>query len=479
MSSINYIFIAFLCLSQFAAASQELISADLAISLSKGIIQLNLGEEVENDVVAYRILYSTTDIEGRLDTASGLLVLPDNIEGPFPQLIYQHGTVNGRLDVPSELAGGWELALGIASFGFVTITPDFQGLGTSRGIHPYVHADSEALAATDMLIAVQSFLSENAIEVTDKLFVTGYSQGGHAAMAAHRALERDFSNQFEVTASAPMSGPYNISGAMIDFTLSDEEYNFVGYLAWTTLSYQRAYPDLMPNLETIFKEKYITSIQQFAREEIGLGDLNQQLRSLILEDSDIVQPKLLFTDEILSIIINGDDHPINDAFKENDLHNWLPVAPIRMLYCGMDEQVTFQNALIAESTMIELGAPDVAAVLIDENRNHGSCVIPASLYMVEYFKGFLDSTSPVNDALLPSEEFKLSPNPASDEIRIDYPSHLIPDRITVISPMGQTIHTFKAKGLQQITVSQLESGLYFLRIEIGNQYVIKPLMISQ
>ena len=479
MSCIKYIFLAFFCLSQYKTSSQQLISADLAISLAKGIIELNLGTEVENDVAAYRILYTTTDLEGRLDTASGLLVLPNNVEGPFPQLIYQHGTVDGRFDVPSELAGGWELALGIASFGFVTITPDFQGLGTSRGIHPYVHADSEALAAVDMLIAVQSFLRDSNIEVTDKLFVTGYSQGGHAAMAAHRALERDYSDQFEVTASAPMSGPYNISGAMLDFTLGDSEYNFVGYLAWTTLSYQRAYPDLMPDLDVIFKEKYIAPIQQFATEEIGLGELNQQLRSLILEDSNIVQPKFMFTDEILSIISNREDHPINDAFKANDLHNWLPVAPIRMLYCGMDEQVAFQNALIAESTMMQLGAPDVAAVLIDENGNHGSCVIPASLYMVDYFKGFLDQTSPVNDALLPAEEIKLSPNPASNEIRIDYPSHLIPNRVTLISPIGQAIYTNEEKAMDQINISQLESGLYFLRIEIGNQYVLKPLVVEK
>jgi acetyl esterase/lipase len=42
-----------------------------------------------------------------------------------------------------------------------------------------------------------------------RLFLTGFSQGGHATMALHRHLESDLPGEFEVTACAPMSGVYD------------------------------------------------------------------------------------------------------------------------------------------------------------------------------------------------------------------------------------------------------------------------------
>ena len=207
--------IIFLCFTQFAfhLNAQTITQIDQLQTVSQIVIELGIGMDVENDVDVYRVEYTTTNVENAPDTASGLLLLPVG-EGPFPQAIYQHGTVNSRQDVPSNLAGGWELGLAISSFGFVTVVPDFQGLGISPGTHTYVHAESEALAAIDLLIAVQDFLTETEVPINDQLFVTGYSQGGHAAMAAHIVLERDFADQFTVTASSPMSGPYSISGDM-------------------------------------------------------------------------------------------------------------------------------------------------------------------------------------------------------------------------------------------------------------------------
>jgi hypothetical protein len=462
-----YVIVAVCVLFSFNGSTQSLVKAEMQRSISELLLELTFGTDVENSVDVVRVEYLTTDVEGRIDTASGLLLLPIG-EGPYPQAIYQHGTVSSREDVPSNQMGGWELGLAIAASGFITILPDYQGLGVSRGVHPYVHAESEALAAIDQLIAVQEYLEEIELAPTNQLFVTGYSQGGHAAMATHLVLERDYADQFAVTASAPMSGPYSISGDMIDFTIGqDTEYSFVGYLAWVMLSYQRAYGNLPPT-EDIFKPQYVSSIERFENEEIDLGELNEALTTLILEETDIVQPRVMFNDDIRQLILAGTDHPITAALKDNDVFDWLPQAPIRMLYCGMDEQVTFQNALTAEAAMQARGATDVQAVLIDEDGTHGSCVFPAATFMIDYFRSLIDITSPVNDFVATS--FRLFPNPANEWFSIETENNIVPSDILIYNIVGTRVMKINNPDAR-IDVSSLEAGTYIVQmIDNGEVY---------
>lgn len=481
MSAIKYYLTFVLSLLHFAINGQKLVSQELVLSLSEPIIEFNIGTPVETGVDAYRILYTTTDIEGRLDTASGLLLIPQNTENPLPMAIYQHGTVNSRTDVPSELKGGWELGMALSAFGFITVAPDYQGLGTSRGIHPYIHADSEGLAAVDLLIAVQDFISELNISLTDQLFITGYSQGGHAAMAAHQLIQEKYGDQFTVTASAPMSGPYSLSQDMIEFTLGDREFEFPGYLAWINLSFQRAYQNLYDEIGDIFKERYVEVINEFANEDIDLGTLNATLRNLIVEESGgPVTPKLMLREEILDIILTKADHPINTAFAENDVIDWAPQAPVRMMYCGMDEQVFFQNALTAEQRMTDLGATDVEAVLIDETGNHGSCVRPASLATIEFFRSFLDQTSFTHspDFSL-SKSIRIYPNPVTDNINIEFPAGFQPNKVLLIDSMGKLMTEVNSNSMNQFNVQHVLPGMYTLIMSDAQRTSVNKVLITK
>jgi len=202
--------------------AQELVSSEQIGQASReelGELFGPFGGLVENSVTLYRILYTTPDIEGRTDTASRLLILPNRPDDVLPLICVQHGTVNSKSDVPSNLAGGYELGLSFGALGYVTVMPDFLGLGESRGFHPYVHADSEAWASLDMLLAVEAFAAQNGVLLNDQLFITGYSQGGHAGMALHRDIELNNSDLYTVTAASHMSGPYSISGIMRDLIL--------------------------------------------------------------------------------------------------------------------------------------------------------------------------------------------------------------------------------------------------------------------
>ena len=110
------------------------------------------------------MLYTTRDLNGAVDTASGIMVIPEIApETEYPVLVYQHGTSFSSADLPSSIDTTFALEVVFGGFGYITIASDLLGLGTSKGLHPYVHADSEAWAAVDMLRAVQSFFTDNNI----------------------------------------------------------------------------------------------------------------------------------------------------------------------------------------------------------------------------------------------------------------------------------------------------------------------------
>ena len=64
----------------------------------------------------------------------------------------------------------------MASPGYITMMPDYVGLGTSMLMHPYVQAQSEADAGIFMLEEVENLGEELGFSYNDELFISGYSQ---------------------------------------------------------------------------------------------------------------------------------------------------------------------------------------------------------------------------------------------------------------------------------------------------------------
>ena len=99
----------------------------------------------------------------------------------------------------------------MASIGYIGSSPDLLGLGVSDDVvHPYVHK-FVAEAVVDKIRAVKNFLCDKGINENGQLFIAGYSEGGYVAMATHQLIEQKYADEFQVTASAPMAGPYDMS----------------------------------------------------------------------------------------------------------------------------------------------------------------------------------------------------------------------------------------------------------------------------
>ena len=457
---------------------QKLISTTPAGIISRDFLSFLFGANgalLENGIELYKITYSTVDVFGKPDTASGLIILPSNGKKSFFPVIYQHGTVDDRNDVPSNVKGGWEAGAVFAGLGYFTILPDYLGLGTSRGYHPYVHAASQSWAATDMLKAAVTFAANAGITLNEKLFITGYSQGGHASMALHRDLEKNPMPGFKVAGAAHLSGPYSISTSMLDILLSDKEYGTSGYVPHTLLAYNPIYK-LYTNLNQVIKPAYLDIVLRRQKEEIGLNQMNTLLTAALKKDYGKAIPSYIFQDSVVNNIKNNLNHPVRLALKANDTYDWVPKAPTRILYCKADEQVGYTNAIFADSVMRARGAQNVFIKDLNSAFSHGQCVEPALLNSVLFFKSLSVSTSlfAVNSK---TTDLKVYPNPASTYLYFENLPNA--SKVEWFNLQGQKMGNVTLDAGNELFIGDLSDGVYLFRAISGNEIFTGKVVIKK
>jgi len=470
----------FFIFGKTSLTAQDLISAQWKGSQNATTLNQQFGLAIFTyNVNHYKIQYTSLDINGQLDTLSGLLTIPFDETKIFPMLCYQHGTVDNKNDVPSNLEGGFQLAEIWGALGYLTFAPDYLGLGDGRGFHPYVHRASEAWAAIDMFAAVKTYLDGEDILYNDQFFVTGYSQGGHGAASLHRELEENFSeHQITVTASAPMSGPYSISGVMNDFMLEEIPYNFVAYLPNTIMSYQTAYGNLYDELEDVFRPGYVDDIEMFYNGEIGLFDLNQLLINSLVQEFGESIPIKIFQDSVVTAITDNPNHPMNIALRDNDVHDWAPQAPTRLYYCKGDDQVPYMNSVVADSVMNMMGAIDTDAVSLGDDLDHGGCVQPAMLNAIIFFGGYAQ-VDDINSVFDPSvkNQFSIYPNPMEDVFFLE--SENESGVLQIFDLTGRVmLEKNISLGKNEVSVAQLGKGLYLAKVNFGERFYTRKILIK-
>ncbi|MTB49726.1 T9SS type A sorting domain-containing protein [Lewinella sp. W8] len=393
----------------FPTFAQEVISVEEQDFNFEFVLDVLLPIDAEYDVQNYKVVYTTVDAFGQPDTASGMLSLPLDQELVFPLAVYNHGTVPNREAVPSR-EGVFErnLVIALAAKGFISLAPDYVGLGDSEGFHPYVHADSEASAGRDMLIAVRGWLESREIPFNEQVFVTGYSQGGHAAQALHRELE--LNTDIAVTAGAHLSGPYSISDIMLNTLFSEELATLPGYIAYTYISYNNVY-GWFDSLDQVFVDPYLPVIDSLDQLQMSLGEFNVRLDTLLRQNDAVVSD--IFQDSVLQVLQTQDpDNVIIQSLQDNDTYDWAPVSPTLLYYCTEDEQVPFQNALLADSVMRANGST-VVEIATGGPLNHGGCVVPAFTATLDFFAQFANVYSVSLGAPIERPEISLQPNPAT------------------------------------------------------------------
>jgi len=338
-------------------------------------------------VVVYQLRYGTIGGQSEPTTASAALMIPAGsdaaCQGPRPIALYAHGKRNLTFFNIADLSGqtnyeGLIIALALAGDGYIVVAPNYAGYDTSTlDYHPFMNADQQSGDMMDALSAARAALPATNVADNQKLFLTGYSEGGYVAMATHRALQ---AAGIPVTASAPMSGPYALSAFADAMFMGQVGRGAVEEILMLASSYQHAYGNIHSSPIDMFEAKYAsaatllpgttgtgTLVAQGLIPESAVFSNTPPLPELAALSPATVPSKLapvfargFGTDNLitnsyrLSYLQDAftapdggypntttglpPDTPANtlrQALKQNDLRNWAPTSP--MLLCAGDE----------------------------------------------------------------------------------------------------------------------------------------------
>ena len=299
------------------------------------------------DVKLVSLNYVTPGAKGESSNASGVLLLPTGAgcTAAAPLVAYAKGT---DVQKPRTLANPLDSETGLlaamyAGQGYAVVATDYLGFAKSNySYHPYLHADSEASSVIDSIRAARNAVSSQGGSLNGKVMLTGYSQGGHASMAAHREIEKNLSGEIKVVAGAHLAGPYNLSGSM-KFPDAIAGYQF--FVPYLVTAWQKIYGNLYNNVNDAFKAPYAAGIESL----LPSPTLNYttlvtsgKLPGINGETPNQARDAL-FQTTFSSDILTNPNNPTFLAAKKNDLLDWSPKS--QTMLCSGSGDPTVPQAM--------------------------------------------------------------------------------------------------------------------------------------
>lgn len=289
-------------------------------------------------------------------------------------------------------------------------------------------------------------------------------------MATHKMIQEKIDNEMHVTASVPMSGAYDMSGVMVDVMLSDSVYPSPSYLAFLVYSWNQMY-NLYDTLSKPLLYPYDSLMPIWFDGTHGLGWIDGQMPGV---------PKHIFKPDSVAAFQADTNHPFRLALKENDVTNWVPTSPVRMLFCRADSYVPWQNALVCYNKMKALGCTVCDTFNINENLEHQACAQFAIFNMKSYFDGFknIDCSSGVSDEQF--DRVRIFPNPAADYVTVSSKGNVI-ERVELANALGEIVRSQNVFSNLEINidVSLLSPAVYSVRLITADKKVMVKRLVKQ
>jgi len=362
-----------------AAQTQTVINSLSPLDLPDYI--LNLLIDIDYGIQGFKVIYGTVDHDDQPTVASGLVVVPQ-IACPKDMGVYCHGTVFAKGQVPSNGSGAADgseilLALLYGGNGYVMVMPDYLGLGNSPNFHPYLDEKTQASATLDLMVATRTLAGGQGIALTNKVNISGYSQGGHAGMSTFKFLQEVSNAGFNVKRAGLGSGPYNLAGVQYNATLNKPFYARPEFVLYVLASCQETVGNIYTDPSEVIASSPIPYDQLYTANILGqTGDV-----------SWVVSPysEMLTEDFYQELQTNPYSNVAYQCLAASDVSNWDDQLPTVMYYCTADQEVDFHNSLVTEQ-QLENNLPWYLfwmRALINArylgNLTHGDCVIPYTL----------------------------------------------------------------------------------------------------
>ncbi|MCF6526305.1 lipase [Streptomyces sp. JJ36] len=365
--------------------AERLFTEPSPAAVAGGLTALGFrSDTVRHGVDAYRLVYRTVDAHGRPTTASGLLTLPHGRFGRLRPVSFTHGTELHRADAPSADPRGFTGAAPVtyAAAGFAGVAPDYLGLGSGPGTHPWMDLPSETTAALDMLRAARRFAPLTGRLLGREVLVTGFSQGAPAALGLGRALHGGADRWFRLGALAPVSGAYALRDAEIPALLSGRvpPPNSVFFTAYALVSFDRVY-DVYATPGEVFRAPYARTVEDLFD---GTHTWEELARATPGTLGELLTPH---GRDLLSRPRGGLAEALRAA--DRSCTGWAPRAPLRLYLTGGDEQAVEANTAHCRAAFrasgTSAGVVDLGPVEWRGSRHFGSHVAALS-EIVRWFR---------------------------------------------------------------------------------------------
>jgi pimeloyl-ACP methyl ester carboxylesterase len=325
---------------------------------------------LSSDVNVYKVVYNTT-ILGEKTEASGLVCIP-SLPGEYPVLSFQNGTNTLNTLAPSQVGiyNPYQLIEIIASMGYIVVIADYPGFGKSINVpHPYLVTDPTVRSLTDMFYAVNELADHElpGIKIKNDYYLLGYSQGGHATLALHKALELEYSDDFNLKGSACGAGPYDIYD-LLNRIMNSSSYPMPVYLGYILKSYT-SYNQFTNPVSDIFNEPYASRVNNLYNGLLSSDQINSQLSSSI--------PVLIKSDFLSGFSSSQKYLSVRQALIKNSISGWHSYKPLLLVHGSEDTQVNPASTENIYYSMIQAGtSASVCKKVIIPEADHSDALIP-------------------------------------------------------------------------------------------------------
>jgi hypothetical protein len=349
----------------------------------------NLPVEIEHGFDSYKVTYCTVDavlrdqVRAKPTVATGNVSVPRKA-GRLSTVVYQHGTAVSFYDAPSnpnvfgqfnengESFDGPPSSAIFAGAGFIYMAPDYLGLGDSTlPRHRYFHADTEASAAVDLMAAARHVLASLRVPRNDELFIFGFSQGGHAALALQRELQRQ---RVEVTATATVGAVLDVESFFLLGLANETTVTVPLYVSYILLAYDDIY-DVLGPLDRVFRAPFAGTVA-------GLFDMQHFFDDVLAELPPTSRE--LLTRSYYARVTGDPSDPLRVRLRQNAVDEWRPEAPIRIYHSPDDEEVDYTAALVSVDRLRRRGADVTVRTL--PGFDHVNSWVQSMPRAVRYFK---------------------------------------------------------------------------------------------
>ncbi|SHF66451.1 T9SS type A sorting domain-containing protein [Chryseobacterium vrystaatense] len=468
----------------FAQQAGDLVNVEQKLDLTpQGVVNFiasSLGEQNAPDFVSYlnsfnvglkgyKITYYTKNENNVLVKATGLLMYP-NVNFKLSTVVSDHGTTDSRDNVPSNFKGaltaGFVVELSYVLNGYILMAPDYVGMGTGEGVHPYVDYATEAGATIDFVTAANKVLAQQGIKRYDEYFLAGYSQGAHAAMSTLKRLNVSNPGNLKFKYAYMGDGPYDFSGVTLNKGVLEKDfYPFTSFLA-----------NVLHTCNNTGYKTYHTSISEVISPEY----LDKYNYHVVQDNGGLLWGPViwrkLFTQDFINDVTHNPNNNLRRCMKPKDVYDWYNKTPMTLGHSSVDLAIPPENT--SKTIDVQRGYYawwDLNKYKLDSfywgPLGHVGGIIPFTLASNAKFNT-LRSGGLLNQWAILSSKQNGNNQPKNQSL---YSSQLKPDLGTMqlvgITDFNQEKAANKS-GMENL--STLKDGVYLLKVQENNDQKLIP-----